>query len=153
MDLILLVSKSTNPRDINEPAKAEITRVMLLLFKDADIKKTMVSATHIFAPDEIPSTKGPAIGLRKNVWSKSPDSASAPPSIITAILLGNLILKRIVEYVELEFFENNVLKISGKVILTLPIQTLSKKNKKIPSISIINATIHLIVFFLLICFS
>ena len=33
-------------------------------------KKTMTSATTIFAPEEIPSTKGPAIGLWKKVCKR-----------------------------------------------------------------------------------
>ena len=36
-------------------------------------------ATIIFAPEEIPSTYGPAIGLEKNVCNKNPERASAPP--------------------------------------------------------------------------
>jgi hypothetical protein len=67
IDLILLVKRRTKPSDINDPIKADITSVMLLLLSELDIKNTIVSATHILAPDDIPSTKGPAMGLRKNV--------------------------------------------------------------------------------------
>ena len=48
-------------------------------------------ATNNFAPDEIPSTYGPAIGLPKKIWSKYPDTESAPPRINAAIILGSLI--------------------------------------------------------------
>ena len=42
-------------------------------------KKIMVSATVSFAPDEIPRTKGPTIGFPKNVCSRKPATAKAPP--------------------------------------------------------------------------
>ena len=35
----------------------------------------IASATTSFAPEEIPSTNGPAIGFLKNVCSKNPDTA------------------------------------------------------------------------------
>ena len=41
-----------------------------------------------FAPDEIPSTKGPAMGFAKNVWSRKPDTDSAPPSITAERIRG-----------------------------------------------------------------
>ena len=44
-------------------------------------RKIIVIATNIFAPDEIPSTNGPAIGFLKNVCNKNPDNDNAPPKI------------------------------------------------------------------------
>ena len=58
-----------------------------------------VRATHIFAPDDIPSTKGPAIGLPKNVCNKKPESASAPPNTAEIIILGSLIFHIILYWV------------------------------------------------------
>ena len=49
--------------------------------------------TTIFAPEEIPSTKGPAMGLRKKVWSKKPDTDSAPPRMAASSIRGIRILK------------------------------------------------------------
>ena len=52
----------------------------------------MVNATHIFAPDEIPRIKGPAIGLLKNVCKRNPASESAPPKSADIKILGKRIL-------------------------------------------------------------
>ena len=55
-------------------------------------RRTIIrSDTTSFAPEEIPSTKGPAIGLAKNVWSRKPDTDSAPPSIAAARIRGRRI--------------------------------------------------------------
>ena len=64
---------------IIEPAKA--ARIMPPEPIDTDLlkRKIISSATTSLAPEEIPSTKGPAIGLLKNVCSRNPDTDSAPP--------------------------------------------------------------------------
>ena len=48
-----------------------------------------VRATVSFAPDEMPSTKGPAMGFAKKVCSRKPDTASAPPRKTAASSLGS----------------------------------------------------------------
>ena len=50
-------------------------------------------ATAILAPDEIPRTKGPAMGFSKKVCSRKPESASAPPRIADIRILGNRIFQ------------------------------------------------------------
>ena len=69
MDILstFLAIRSTNPMDSIAPRNAarisspELTRIVF------PSKNTITSATTIFAPEEIPSTKGPAMGLWKNV--------------------------------------------------------------------------------------
>ena len=59
--------RSTNPMDNIAPKNAarinspELTRTVF------PSKNTITSATTIFAPEEIPKTKGPAMGLWKKV--------------------------------------------------------------------------------------
>ena len=46
-----------------------------------------------FAPEEIPSTNGPAMGLRKKVWSRNPDRDNAPPRTAAVSSLGRRIFQ------------------------------------------------------------
>ncbi len=71
-----------------EPANAARTIPRELTIIPFSRRKIMVSATTSLAPEEIPSTKGPAIGLLKKVCSKNPETESAPPRMITASILG-----------------------------------------------------------------
>ena len=77
--------------EIMEPAKA--ARIMAPEPMDTDLlkRKIISSATISLAPEEIPSTNGPAIGLLKNVCSRNPDTDNAPPRMITARIRGSLI--------------------------------------------------------------
>ena len=54
-------------------------------------KNIIVIARNILAPDEIPSTKGPAIGFLKNACKRYPESDNAPPSTAAVSSLGSLI--------------------------------------------------------------
>ena len=77
--------------EIMEPAKA--ARIMAPEPMDTDLlkRKIISSATISLAPEEIPSTNGPAIGLLKNVCSRNPDTDNAPPRMITARIRGRRI--------------------------------------------------------------
>ena len=81
--------------EIIEPAKA--ARIMAPEPMDTDLlkKKIIRSATISLAPEEIPNTEGPAIGLLKKVCSKNPETESAPPRMITASILGRRISQTI----------------------------------------------------------
>ena len=50
-----------------------------------------LQAQETFAPEEIPSVKGPAMGLWKKVCNRYPDRASPPPRIPAAAALGKRI--------------------------------------------------------------
>ena len=54
-------------------------------------RKIITSETANFAPDEMPSTNGPAMGLWKNVCRRYPDTDSAPPKMSADAMRGNLI--------------------------------------------------------------
>ena len=55
-------------------------------------RRTIIrSDTTSFAPEEIPSTKGPAIGLAKNVWSRKPDTGSVH---LTVEEIGGILFKK-----------------------------------------------------------
>ena len=56
------------------------------------LRKTIIAIdTASFAPDEMPSTNGPAMGLWKNVCRRYPDTDSAPPKMSADAMRGNLI--------------------------------------------------------------
>ena len=81
--------------EIIEPAKA--ARIMAPEPMDTDLLKRKIirKATISLAPEEIPSTKGPAIGLLKKVCSRNPETESAPPRMITERILGRRISQTI----------------------------------------------------------
>ena len=90
-------------------------------------------ATMSRAPDDTPRTNGPAMGLWKKVWSMYPASASAPPSIIAASVLGRRILKRIIATVPplpspAPSAPVRIRQSSPGVISALPADTPRKKN-------------------------
>ena len=64
------------------------------------LRKIMVIPTTILAPEEIPNTKGPAMGLRKKVWSRNPETESAPPRMAASSIRGIRMLKMILLSVE-----------------------------------------------------
>ena len=74
-----------------------------------------VMATTILAPEEIPSTKGPAMGLRKKVCRRNPDSASAPPRIPAVMIRG----RRMVHTMSIVFSDPSRRKIARAISPTL----------------------------------
>ena len=64
----------------------------------------VVIPTTILAPEEMPSTNGPAMGLRKKVWSKKPDRARAPPNMAASSIRGMRMLK--------------IIRLSGAAVIT-----------------------------------
>ena len=85
-------------------------------------KKTIiVKATAIFAPEDIPNTKGPAIGFEKNVCSKKPDNDNAPPSNAAINILGNRIFHIILYSTASPSLKNKIFKIFATEICTFPV--------------------------------
>ena len=87
---------------------------------------TITNPTNILAPDEIPSTNGPAIGFRKKVCSKKPDTDNPPPKTAAANNLG----KRIFQIILLSVLPDSALKNTIRKILNgemdiLPVLMLS----------------------------
>ena len=70
MLLSLRLASRTSPMDSIAPQKAAATIVPDCRTMPWSRKKTITSATKSFAPEEIPSTKGPAIGFPKKVCSR-----------------------------------------------------------------------------------
>jgi hypothetical protein len=83
-----LEARSTNPIESMAPIKAANIIPSEPIVIPLPSQNTRQSATVSFAPEDIPSTKGPAIGLWKNVCNKKPDTERAPPSITAANTLG-----------------------------------------------------------------
>ena len=81
----------------------------------------VTTASSIFAPEEMPSTNGPAIGLRKNVCKRKPERESAPPRTAAVKSRGNRIF-HIIGYAEsVESRIKIILKILSTESLTLPV--------------------------------
>ena len=121
---------------------------MLLALRDLDKRNTIARATHILAPDEIPSTNGPAMGLWKNVCKRYPESARAPPKINTETVLGSLMFQIIVLIVSSIVRPLKAARTSLREILTLPMHTLSTKKTQMPKTSTAKAIMYLSVLFL-----
>ena len=92
MFLTLPVNRSTKSRDKSEPMKADHTVTGRGIEVKYRLMPIVTIARNILAPDETPSTKGPAIGLRKKVWSRKPDSDNAPPNTAASSIRGRRIL-------------------------------------------------------------
>ena len=74
-----------------EPRKAAITVSHTGIKGSRPLSAMVTTARNIFAPEEMPSTKGPAIGLRKKVCSRKPAKDSAPPSTAASSSRGSRI--------------------------------------------------------------
>ena len=72
-------TSSINPMDNIAPTNADIISVAELTAIPCPRNTIMATDTVSFAPDDIPSTNGPAMGFPKKVWSKYPDTDNAPP--------------------------------------------------------------------------
>ena len=81
----------------------------------------MTSATHIFAPEEIPSTKGPAMGLPKKVCSRNPERASAPPSSAASRIRGMRIFQMMLTSFSSPCLRKRILRILPTGMRTLPV--------------------------------
>lgn len=60
------------------------------------VATTVKKASTIFAPEEMPSSNGLQMGLRKYVWIKYPETPSAPPKSAAAHRRGRRTLHTMV---------------------------------------------------------
>ena len=90
-----LMAKSAQKPAAKAPAKAAAIMPKDFTWIPFPRKKIRVSATVSFAPEEMPSTYGPAMGLPKNVCKRNPEIASAPPRKTAARILGSRTFQRI----------------------------------------------------------
>ena len=81
-------ANSTKPIAISAPAKAAITIIHEEMNDTTRSMTIMTMATNSFDPDDMPKTKGPAMGLPKKVCIRKPDRASPPPITAAAIMRG-----------------------------------------------------------------
>ena len=72
-------------------------------------------ATTILAPDEIPRTKGPAMGLEKKVCRRKPATDKAPPRITAARIRGRRISHMICPLTEASSWLKRIFPTSGMV--------------------------------------
>ena len=71
-----------------DPMKAPRIRAMDPITTPRLRRNTIARDTVSLAPEEMPSTKGPAMGLAKKVWSRKPDTLKAPPRMAAASTRG-----------------------------------------------------------------
>ena len=74
-----MATASIKPIEIIDPINADNIIIPEPKFIPRPINIIIIKDTTSLAPDDIPSTNGPAIGLLKNVCSKKPDTDNAPP--------------------------------------------------------------------------
>ena len=79
---------STNSIAAMAPAKAAKISVSEFVSRPLFKKTTIVKATASLAPPEMPITKGPAMGLAKNVCSRYPATDSAAPKSMAMTARG-----------------------------------------------------------------
>ena len=95
IELMRRDTSSTNNMAMSEPANAEMTIMPLVMTPDPPTMTIITSATTSFAPELMPRMNGPAMGLLKNVCSRKPESASAPPNkaaeMKLSVLFGNFL--------------------------------------------------------------
>ena len=105
---------------IRDPMKAAMISVADETCSPFCMNRIMAMATTILAPDEIPRTYGPAIGFSKNVCSKNPASANAPPRSMEAMILGRRIVQMISRTLSGPSRRNMALAMSPMPMCTLP---------------------------------
>ena len=127
---------------IREPANAAITIPAEFNATPLCRQMIIVIATTSFAPEEIPSTYGPAIGFWKKLWSRKPDTDYAPAKRIDAVIRGRRIFQIIWYNVESLPSFPNIAKKSPKDILTLPTPTFHRKRAHNAQTNIINAIVY-----------
>ena len=116
----LPAASRTKPIANSEPTKAAATIPAALSRMPCPRQKIIVSATVSFAPEDTPSTKGPAIGLAKKVCSRKPETESAPPSSAAASSLGIRMLQMTREAIVSSPAEKSAAKSSRSVKCVLP---------------------------------
>ena len=82
---------STKAMDSMAPTKAAAIMPQELMTRPRLKRPIITRDTATFDPEEIPRTKGPAMGLAKKVWSRKPDTARDPPSSTAAATRGRRI--------------------------------------------------------------
>ena len=135
-------NRRTMPMTSSDPTKAAATMTedgTLFQYWSAMI---MTNPTAIFAPDEIPRTKGPAMGLRKKVCNRKPDTESAPPKIAASRILGSRIFQIILLSTDSSRIRSRMIRmISFAGMDTVPelILTITKTKKRRNSATIIHS--------------
>ena len=109
------------PVEAMAPAKAARIRAQEDAAPKRSIMTIITTATHILAPEEIPSTKGPAIGLPKKVCSRNPDRARAPPRSAACRIRGMRIFQMMLTSLASPVLKNRILRILSTGIDTLPV--------------------------------
>ena len=112
--------------DTMAPRNAARIMVQEFMISPCPRNTTIKTDTTSFAPDEIPRTKGPAIGFEKNVCKRKPDTESAPPRVRAASILGSRISKRICRTISVPSFAVRAARRSAADTRTLPTARLKK---------------------------
>ena len=107
------------------PAKAARISVHEETAPNFPSNRIITIATHIFAPAEMPSTKGPAIGFPKNVCRRKPESERPPPSTAARRILGMRIFQIMLTSFASPCRVSRILRILSAGIWTLPVLILS----------------------------
>ena len=95
----LLEMSRMKPMEIMAPTKAAAIRARELAKRPWLSRKIITRDTASLAPEEMPRTKGPAMGFAKKVWSRKPETDSAPPRSMAERIRGSRISQTICDCV------------------------------------------------------
>ena len=128
MLLSFLLASRTRPMESIAPQNAAAT--IAAEFKTIPFPRDIIitSATKSFAPEEIPRTKGPAIGFPKKVCSRYPETESPPPRMAAASKRGKRILRIMRAEVPSVCLRNRAEKASPGKMRVLPARRFSTRN-------------------------
>ena len=118
----------TKPIVMRAPANADTTIIHGAMTALVPRTTTIVNATTNFEPDEMPSTKGLAMGLLKNVCSRKPESARAAPSTMQARRRGRRICQMMSDAMEEASPPTSAAATSSIETSTLPMHRFSNVN-------------------------
>ena len=133
----------------SEPINAAPTIAAELRSIPFCIANIMESATVSFAPDDMPRTYGPAIGLLKKLCNRKPDTESAPPRSAAAIARGSRISVTIV-CAELLLLFVSARNTSPAVSLVLPLTSSRMKKTTVSAVITAKQIVQRTILFLLI---
>ena len=120
MRSVLTETARTKHMESIAPPKAASTISKELTGRPWFRRRIMTRATASFAPEEIPRTKGPAIGLWKKVCRAKPDTDRPPPRRTAARARGKRICQTILQFVGSPSRRKRILKISPGAMDTDP---------------------------------
>jgi hypothetical protein len=143
---IFLAKTRTNISVSSEPIKAAAILSHMGTVSIYLSRNIITRPTTILAPEDMPRTKGPAIGFLKKVCSRKPETAQAPPNTAAAIRRGSrifIIIFMLASDIVSEVLVNRIFITSSGLIPTVPVFIFSTTATHMAAIRNINTARYL----------